>query len=220
MTLAPDGILFDLDGTLVDTAPDLAAATNRLRQDHRLAPLELADIRPQVSNGANALVTLALGIESGDAEHAIARQRLLGHYEAAVALHSRVFSPLDQWLDLWIEAGRAWGVVTNKPRRYADPLVAALGLTPDILICADDLPVRKPSPDPLIKAAQAIGMETARCWYIGDHLRDMEAARAARMTAVAVGYGYTSFPEEYLEWPADRYYQSCEDLVAALPIIR
>lgn len=215
-TSIPEAILFDLDGTLVDTAPDLAEATNALRRHHGLTPLPYEKIRGQVSNGGSALVTLAIGIESGSSEHDTARQYLLDNYEQAVAVHSRLFAPLDQWLERWHSASRLWGIVTNKPRRYTLPLLDALALTPGALLCADDLAVRKPAPEPLWEAARRLDVAPQACWYVGDHIRDMEAAKAAGMTAVAVGYGYISEEDDYQQWPADLWFETCEDLVDAL----
>ncbi|NDL69410.1 HAD-IA family hydrolase [Vreelandella alkaliphila] len=212
----PEAVLFDLDGTLVDTAPDLAEATNALRRRHGLTSLPYEQIRGQVSNGGSALVTLALGLPSGSLEHDTARQYLLDAYEQAVAVHSRVFEPLDQWLSRWHSEARAWGIVTNKPRRYTLPLLDALALTPGALLCADDLAVKKPAPEPLWEAARRLGVVPEACWYIGDHIRDIEAAKAAGMTAIAVGYGYMSEEEDYQQWPADIWFETCGELVDAL----
>ncbi|KPQ24071.1 MAG: phosphoglycolate phosphatase [Halomonas sp. HL-48] len=215
----PRAVLFDLDGTLVDTAPDLAVATNALRQHHGLAPLPYPTIRAQVSNGGNALVSLALGNDLSDIHQAQARQYLLDAYEGAVAVHSRVFSPLDEWLAAWQRHQRPWGIVTNKPRRYTTPLIDALSLTPGALLCADDLAAKKPDPMPLLEAAFRLGVDPRDCWYVGDHLRDMQAARAAGMTAVAVGYGYIAEGDDYHQWPAHHWYAQCASLVDALPAV-
>ncbi|MBS3667934.1 HAD-IA family hydrolase [Vreelandella boliviensis] len=216
MMHAPQAILFDLDGTLVDTAPDLAQATNTLRLHHGLDPLPFEVIRRQVSNGGSALVTLALGLEASSDGHTQARQFLLDAYEQAVAVHSRVFSPLDVWLKEWHGDQRPWGIVTNKPRRYTLPLLEALALQPGALLCADDLSVKKPAPEPLWEAARRLGVEPEQCWYIGDHARDIDAAVAAGMTAVAVGYGYISEEDDYQQWPADLWFGECDALVDAL----
>ncbi len=212
----PAALLFDLDGTLVDTAPDLARATNALRAHHGLSPLPYPTIRAQVSNGGSALVTLALGLEKAAPGHDAARAFLLAAYGEALAAESRVFPPLEPLLADWQAAGRPWGIVTNKPRAYAAPLVAALGLHPGALLCADDLPVKKPHPAPLWEAARRLAVSPAACWYIGDHLRDMEAARAAGMAAVAVGYGYIEEGDDFRRWPADLWFETGEALVAAL----
>jgi N-acetyl-D-muramate 6-phosphate phosphatase len=216
VTTLPEALLFDLDGTLVDTAPDLARATNALRAHHGLTPLPYPLIRAQVSNGGSALVALALGLEKRHRGHDEARQFLLEAYGQAVAEESRLFAPLDRLLAGWEARHRPWGIVTNKPRAYAAPLIEALGLTPGALLCADDLPVKKPAPEPLWEAARQLGVEARRCWYIGDHLRDIQAARAAGMAAIAVGYGYLEAGDDYRSWPADRWFDTSEALAAAL----
>lgn len=217
MKTLPQAILFDLDGTLVDTAPDLANATNQLRAHHGLTPLPFTTIRKEVSNGGSALVTLALGLPMGCENHTTARTWLLDAYEQALAEHSCVFSPLDQWLSKWEAEDKPWGIVTNKPRRYTEPLLKALSLQPGALLCADDLAVKKPHPEPLWEAARQLGVAPQDCWYIGDHIRDMEAAKAANMQAIAVGYGYISEQDDYRKWPADLWFADCTELVKALP---
>ncbi|EWH03114.1 HAD-IA family hydrolase [Halomonas sp. BC04] len=212
----PDALLFDLDGTLVDTAPDLARATNALRAHHGLDPLPYPVIRAQVSNGGSALVMLALGLEKTHHGHEEAREFLLAAYGQTVAEESRVFPPLDRLLVSWESMRRPWGIVTNKPRAYAAPLIDALGLMPGALLCADDLPVKKPFPEPLWAAAQALDVAPERCWYIGDHLRDMQAARAAGMPAIAVGYGYIEEGDDYRDWPADLWFETSTALVDTL----
>ncbi|MGM0915325.1 MAG: HAD-IA family hydrolase [Pseudomonadota bacterium] len=212
----PAALLFDLDGTLVDTAPDLARATNALREHHGLAALPYPLIRAQVSNGGSALVELALGLARDLPGHDEARAFLLAAYGEALAVESRVFPALAPLLETWEARGAPWGIVTNKPRAYAAPLVEALALSPGALLCADDLPVKKPDPAPLLEAARRLGADPARCWYIGDHLRDMQAARAAGMAAVAVGWGYIEEQDDYRRWPADLWFETGEALAAAL----
>ncbi|QJQ96657.1 MULTISPECIES: HAD-IA family hydrolase [Halomonadaceae] len=216
MTAAPRALLFDLDGTLVDTALDLARATNALRAHHGLPPMPFERIRGQVSNGGSALVSLALGLTSDAEGHAEARRFLLEAYGRDVAVESRVFAGLEALLERWSQPPRAWGIVTNKPRLYTEPLLEALGLEPGVLLCADDLPVKKPSPEPLWEAARRLERGVEECWYIGDHLRDMQAARNAGMTAVAVGYGYVEESEDIHAWPADLWFKTPAALVAAL----
>jgi phosphoglycolate phosphatase len=213
---SPRALLFDLDGTLIDTAPDMARATNALRDHHGLEALPFETIRAQVSNGGNALVTLALGLEREHPDHGAARSYLLDAYSRGIAIDSRVFHGLERLLERWARPPRGWGIVTNKPRAYAAPLIEALQLTPGVLLCADDLPTRKPAPEPLWEAARRLGVEAQECWYIGDHIRDMQAARAAGMAAIAVGYGYLEADEDRQAWNADRWFERPSDLVSAL----
>ncbi|ABE59209.1 MULTISPECIES: HAD-IA family hydrolase [Chromohalobacter] len=212
----PEALLFDLDGTLVDTAPDLACATNALRAHHGLEALPYEVIRPEVSNGGSALVELALGLAPSHADHGEARRFLLEAYGRDVARYSRVFPGLEPLLQAWDRARRPWGIVTNKPRAYAAPLVEALNLTHGVLLAADDLPVKKPDPAPLLEAARRLGVAPGDCWYIGDHCRDMQAARAAGMWAVAVRYGYIGASETPDTWPVDRWFETPESLTRAL----
>ncbi|SFH73293.1 HAD-IA family hydrolase [Modicisalibacter xianhensis] len=213
---SPRCLLFDLDGTLIDTAPDLARATNALRQHHELPPLPYETIRAQVSNGGSALVTLALGFTQDHPDHAEARHFLLSAYGKDVAVESKVFSGLERLLERWARPPRRWGIVTNKPRIYTEPLLEALSLSPHVLLCADDLPVKKPSPEPLWEAARRLEVAPHQCWYIGDHARDMQAAHAAGMTAIAVGYGYIAESEKREDWKADCWFDSPSELVDAL----
>lgn len=212
----PRALLFDLDGTLVDTAPDLARATNALRAHHGLSALPYDVIRAQVSNGGSALVTLALGLERDHAEHDAARRFLLEAYGQDVAAESRLFAGLAPLIHAWSVSPRAWGIVTNKPRAYAAPLIEALTLMPGAFLCADDLPVKKPDPAPLWEAARRLGVAAEECWYIGDHRRDIEAARAAGMTSVAVGYGYLDDHEDIEAWSADHVFATPSALAGAL----
>ncbi|WP_110665269.1 HAD-IA family hydrolase [Salinicola halophilus] len=215
-TSTPRALLFDLDGTLVDTAPDLAEATNRLREHHGLARLPFETLRAKVSQGGSALVSLALSIDADHPDHLAARDYLLNRYAEIVADESQIFPGLAPFLERWEMAERGWGIVTNKPRRFAEPLIAALGLTPGVMICADDLPVRKPDPRPLLEAATVLGVIPGDCWYVGDHRRDMQAARAAGMPAIAVSYGYLDDADPVESWPADRWFDTPAELIAAL----
>ncbi|ART61671.1 phosphoglycolate phosphatase [Kushneria marisflavi] len=212
----PMAILFDLDGTLVDTAPDLAQATNALRQEHGLSPLPYSDIRREVSHGGSALVTLALGLGKQEAGHNEARALLLEHYGQNVAEKSHLFAGFPEVLDHYRRTQRPWGIITNKPREYAVPLLKALEIEPDVLLCADDLPVKKPDPAPLLEAARRLGIEPEKCWYIGDHLRDIQAANNAGMTAIAVKYGYLRQEDAPDEWPASQFFETPEALCKVL----
>ncbi|REC96238.1 HAD-IA family hydrolase [Kushneria indalinina] len=204
----PKAVLFDLDGTLVDTAPDLARATNALRKEHGLAPLAYDEIRREVSHGGSALVTLALGLEKNASGHNEARTMLLEYYGKNVAEESCLFEGFSEVLDRYRSTQRPWGVITNKPREYAVSLLEALNIAPDVLLCADDLPVKKPDPAPLLEAARRLDIAPQHCWYIGDHLRDIQAANNAGMTAIAVKYGYLRQEDDPDSWPASQFFET------------
>jgi 2-phosphoglycolate phosphatase len=199
------GLLFDLDGTLVDSAPDLAGAANRLRADHDLAPLPLADLRPMVGSGARGMVGVAFGSVPGDDRFDGLRDAFLAHYEAGLLNETRAFDGIDELLDALEAAGVPWGIVTNKAERFALPLVAGLGLSARaaVVICGDTTPTAKPHPGPLLAAAAAMGLPPGTVAYVGDDLRDAQAARAAGMPMVAATWGYLGLGEPVETWGAD-----------------
>jgi phosphoglycolate phosphatase len=200
------GVLFDLDGTLADTAPDLAAALNALLVEEGRAALHYETIRPWVSWGAPRLVRLAFGdaLEGGELQRL--RGRLLTFYEAGLCRHSRVFPAMEQVLAELELDGIPWGIVTNKPGWLTDPLVGALGLSEraGAVISGDTLPYAKPHPLPLQHGARELGVAPERCIYVGDAARDIEAGRAAGMFTVAASWGYIPDGEDPLHWAADR----------------
>lgn len=196
-------ILFDLDGTLVDTAPDLALALNRLLEEKGKAQLPFEKIRDQVSNGGNALIKLGFGVEVGDAEHPALRERLLDLYKEKVAEHSKVFEGLEELLERLEKQPLPWGIVTNKPRIYTDLLIKALKLHPEVVVCPEDLGVSKPDPAPLLFAARQLAIPPENCLYIGDHARDIEAGVNARMQTLVAGFGYIGLDENPAHWGAD-----------------
>jgi N-acetyl-D-muramate 6-phosphate phosphatase len=197
-------LLLDLDGTLLDTAPDMGAALNSLRAEHGLAPLAPERIRPQVSHGARALVRLGFGPRPAVDEELL-RQRFLALYGASLAVGTRPFpGALDFLAEL--EAGRLpWGIVTNKPEALTRALLAALGILdrPGCLVGGDTLPERKPSPVPLRHAATLLGRAPGECIYVGDAERDIEAGRAAGMQTLIAAYGYLAAGEDTAPWGAD-----------------
>jgi N-acetyl-D-muramate 6-phosphate phosphatase len=199
------GILFDLDGTLVDTAPDFVRVVNRMLSEDGKTTLPFADIRAQVSNGARALVNLAYGIDEGHPDYTATRQRLLDLYLADICIDSQLFVGLQTTLDLCARNGLPWGIVTNKPRLYAAPLMDALNLQPALasLVCPDDVQNRKPHPEPMYKACTEMGIEPLNCIYVGDHIRDIEAGRAAGMQTVAAAWGYIGQNDDINRWGAD-----------------
>lgn len=183
-------VLFDLDGTLADTAPDLAAALNRLRSDQGLQPLALEIVRPFASAGARGLVHVGFGIKPGDGEYASLREAFLESYAERPCVETRLFRGMAELLE---ELGRrsiAWGVVTNKATRFTERILSALGLTPACVVCGDTTPHLKPHAAPMLLAAEQLALPAKDCLYLGDDLRDIQAARAAGMRAVAVEWGY------------------------------
>ena len=183
-------VLFDLDGTLADTAPDLAAAVNRMRteQGHERLPLER--LRPFASAGARGLVHAAFGVKPGDAEYESMRETFLDFYAERVCRETRLFPGIAELLRELRNRDLRWGIVTNKATRFTEAIVAALKLSPDCVACGDTTPHLKPHPASLLHAAEQLGLPPADCCYLGDDLRDMKAARAAGMRPIAVDWGY------------------------------
>jgi len=199
------GVLFDLDGTLIDSAPDLAGAANRLRADHGLEPLPLEQLRPMVGAGARGMVGVAFGVAPGDARFESLRDAFLAHYEAGLLDRTHPFDGVDAMLSALEAAGLPWGIVTNKATRFTAPIVAGLGLAQRaaVVVCGDTTPHSKPHPEPLLHAARAMGLAPESVAYVGDDLRDAQAARAAGMPMVAATWGYLGVGEPVHNWGAD-----------------
>ena len=200
---APRAILFDLDGTLADTAPDLAAAVNLLRAARGLEATPYALLRPTASAGARGMIGAAFGIAPDDAGYEALRDGFLANYAAALAVQSSLFDGVPLLLDGLVELGLAWGVVTNKAARFTDPLIGQIGLAAAAcVISGDTMAHPKPHPAPLLEAARRLGLAPEQCWYVGDDLRDIEAGRAAGMPTVACAWGYCGATEPQ-SWNAD-----------------
>ncbi|GAB7562977.1 phosphoglycolate phosphatase [Methylobacillus methanolivorans] len=198
-------VLFDLDGTLADTAPDLGLALNLQRKRHGLPFLDQEIIRPYASHGSKGLLGIGFDITPEDANFAAMRDEYLALYDE---LHTRaplLFDGMDALLHRIEAAGMRWGVVTNKPRRFSAPLLAALKLDQRMacLICADDAPRAKPHPDSLLMACEQVGVQPDDCIYVGDAQRDIEAGVAAGMPTIVALYGYLDQTDRPLEWGAD-----------------
>ena len=210
-------VLFDLDGTLLDTAVDMAGALNDLRIEEGLSPLPFATIRPHASHGSTAMVQIGFGLPPGAAFEAM-RQRFLDRYAARIALETRLF-PGGEALLLALEvAGLKWGVVTNKPAYLTDPLMAAMDLTPRAacIVSGDTLPQRKPHPAPLLHGAAQAGLDPAACVYVGDAERDVQAALAAGMTALVAHFGYLADTDRPDTWGAHGSVHSMADIATWL----
>ncbi len=205
MTRSVELVLFDLDGTLADTAPDLAAAANRMRNERGLAALPLERLRPVASHGARGLLQVALGRKPDDPDYEALRVEFLACYEAALCVHSKLFDGMEATLSALEAAGIAWGIVTNKVARFTVPLVAQLGLA-DRAVCVvsgDTTAHPKPDPAPIRHAIAIAGARSNATFYVGDDLRDIQAGRAAAVTTVAAAYGYLGNELDIRAWNSD-----------------
>lgn len=213
-TSNPLAFLFDLDGTLVDTAPDMAGALNRLRAEHNLAPLPYETIRPWVSHGAMALVKLGFGHDLDDERLQALRLRFLDIYAARLCVESRLFPGMEGVLQALEEKARPWGVVTNKPAFLTEPLLEELGLRgrAGCIVSGDTLPVRKPDPAPVRHACGLLGLPEAACVMIGDAERDIASARAAGSSSIAAAFGYVREDDDPHGWGADAVISHADDL--------
>ncbi|BEH15081.1 MULTISPECIES: HAD family hydrolase [Marinobacter] len=214
----PSAVLFDLDGTLIDTAPDFIRCLNMLRQQHKLEALPAEHIRRSVSNGARAMIRVGFGLEPEHPDYLEKHTAFLDLYEAGVAIETTLFEGMDELLLDLESRSIPWGIVTNKPARFAIPLIEALGLAERCatLICPDHVTERKPHPEPLFLACREIGAEPKQAIYVGDHERDIEAGRNAGMRTIAVRYGYIEQPESVDLWQADIIVDTVSDLAKLL----
>lgn len=208
-------LLLDLDGTLLDTAPEMAAALNVLRREEKRDPLPFEQIRPTVSHGSVGMVGLAFA-GAGPAEFERLRLRFLDIYRAMLGSNTRIFAGFDTVLEHVDRHGLAWGVVTNKPGWLTDPLMQMLGIEPtnNCIVSGDTVSERKPHPLPLLHAAGLIAKPPAQCLYVGDAERDIAAGRAAGMKTVVAGWGYLGSSDDPASWRADGF---AADPAALLP---
>jgi N-acetyl-D-muramate 6-phosphate phosphatase len=208
-------VLFDLDGTLIDSAPDLAAAANHLRTVRGMAPLPVHALRPMVGAGARGMVGLAFGVKPGDATFNQLRTEFLDRYAAHSLVHTAVFEHMLPVLAALDAREVRWGIVTNKAQRYTQPIVAALGLVQRaaVVISGDTTPHSKPHPAPLLEAATRMHIDAAQCVYVGDDARDIRAGKAAGMAALAAAWGYLGDEAPIDTWDADHILQQPADLL-------
>ncbi|NRF67943.1 phosphoglycolate phosphatase [Aquincola sp. S2] len=200
-----EAVLFDLDGTLVDSAPDLAGAANELRAEHGLPPLPFEALRPMVGSGARGMVGAAFGVAPGDARFEDLRDAFLARYADCLLQRTQVFAAMAPVLAALEASGRRWGIVTNKAMRFTAPLVEGLGLDrrAAVLIAGDTTAHAKPHPEPLLEAARRLDVDPAACIYVGDDQRDVQAGRAAGMTTLVAAWGYLGAGEPMEHWGAD-----------------
>lgn len=199
----PRAILFDLDGTLADTAPDLAGAMNKVRASRGLPPTPYEILRPVASAGARGLIGASFGLKPDDEGYDELRVAFLDTYEAAIAERTTLFDGIASMLSALQDHQLAWGIVTNKAARFTDLLVPQIGLGhAGCVISGDTTAHSKPHPAPLLEAARRLSLPPEACWYVGDDLRDIQAGQAAQMTTVAAAWGYCGHAEP-VTWNAD-----------------
>ena len=208
-----NAVLFDLDGTLIDTAPDMVAVLQGMQHDHGIEPVAYHVGRSNVSNGAIGLLSLGfpeIDVVFGDQLHA----EYLERYAENVCIDSMVFEGLGELLDELDRVECPWGIVTNKPKQLTGPLLLALGLEERLacVVSGDTLPVRKPDPAPMFLACDIAGVDPGSTIYVGDAERDIEAGQRAGMATIAAGYGYITDDDDPREWDADVIAMSTEEL--------
>lgn len=210
----PDALLFDLDGTLADTALDLGGALNQLRRELGLDELPQQQLRPHTSNGVRGLLAAGLGVTPEHQTYAAHAARFLEIYEQGLCVKTVLFDGVASLLQSCDAAGVAWGIVTNKLQRYTVPLVQQLGLArrAACIVSGDSARRPKPAATPLLMGARLAGLSPERCFYVGDDLRDIRAAHAAGMESVAAAYGYLGSGPPLSEWGADHVVHSVDEI--------
>ncbi|AVS61869.1 phosphoglycolate phosphatase [Paracidovorax avenae] len=212
-------VLFDLDGTLVDSAPDLAAAADKIRTDRGLPSLPLAEYRPMAGAGARGMLAVALGMAPDHPDFPALREEFFANYEACIHDRTTVFDGVEALVEQLARAGVPWGVVTNKAARFSVPLTEAIPMfrTSGALVSGDTTPHAKPHPAPLLEAAARLGVPPGECLYVGDDERDIVAGNAAGMGTVAALYGYLGKHKEPELWGAHCAIKFPLDLLQWLP---
>ena len=211
-------VLFDLDGTFADTAPDLGAALNHVRAMHQLLPLPIATTRLQASHGSAGLLKLGFNVTPDSAEFSALRDAFLAHYSANICTHTTLFPGMAELVDTLESRGLPWGIVTNKPHRYTLPLMQALGYAERAacLVSGDTCAHAKPHPEPLLHAAKSIAIAAHSCLYIGDDKRDIDAGRAANMKTLIALFGYIDPHADLKTWQATAAIATPMELLAHL----
>lgn len=208
-------VLFDLDGTIADTAPDLGYALNQQRLARDMPELPIESVRSHASSGARGLLKIGFNIDPDDSGYEVMRDEFLAIYEKNLARSSDLFPGVASLLTQIEQRGMPWGIVTNKAERFTFPLLRALGLLEraSVVICGDTTPHPKPHPAPLLAAADKLGVPAARCLYVGDDERDVQAGQAAGMPVIVARYGYLGHGKPPEAWGADGYIDSAIELL-------
>lgn len=211
-------VLFDLDGTLIDSAPDLGAAADRMRTARALPSLPLLQYRSMAGAGARGMLAVAFGVTPQDAEFIPLREEFYAHYERCMAEQTHAFDGVEALLSGLRARKLPWGIVTNKSTRFTAPLLQQMPLFQDAatVICGDTTPHTKPHPAPLLEAMRRMGVDAQHCVYVGDDARDILAGRAAGMRTVAANYGYLGVAADTALWGADAVIQSPIELLQLL----
>ncbi|MDZ7891719.1 MAG: phosphoglycolate phosphatase [Rhodoferax sp.] len=211
-------VLFDLDGTLIDSAPDLGAAADKMRTDRGLPSLPDAAYRPMAGAGARGMLSVAFDMTPDSPEFEVMREEFFLNYERCMTERTYVFDGVEDMLRQLETRGVLWGVVTNKSKRFTEPLAAQMPLFANaaVVISGDTTPYAKPHPEPLLEAARRLSLEPSQCVYVGDDERDIVAARAAGMFSVAACYGYLGAKADTAEWGADLEIKSPSRLLQSL----
>jgi phosphoglycolate phosphatase len=211
-------VLFDLDGTLIDSAPDLGAAADQMRTERGLASLPLDAYRPMAGAGARGMLGIAFGMTPDHADFPAMREEFFRNYERRMTSNTRAFEGVPDLLQVLVQRSLRWGVVTNKSMRFTGPLTAAMPLfaTAGAIVGGDSTPHSKPHPAPLLEAARQLGLAPGRCIYVGDDERDIVAGRAAGMPTVAATYGYLGGTPQVGGWGAHASIAAPLDLLSLL----
>lgn len=211
-------VLFDLDGTLIDSAGDLGLAADAMRTKRGMASLPLENYRPMAGAGARGMLKVAFGISPEHAEFDELREEFFANYEAAMLVTTYAFPQVPELLQTLEHLNLPWGIVTNKSKRFTDPLVQQMPLLQpaSVVISGDTTPYAKPHPAPLIEAARQLGVSPSSCIYVGDDLRDMQAARSAQMPALAACWGYMG-EHDVATWGADALLANPMEVLDWLP---
>ena len=211
-------VLFDLDGTLIDSAPDLGAAVDKMRVDRGMTSLPLAHYRHMAGAGARGMIALAFGYTPDHPDYEAMKEEFFRNYESCMTERTFAFEGVAQMIAALVAAKLPWGVVTNKSKRFAEPLTQAMPLfkSSAVLICGDTTPHAKPHPEPLLEAARRLGLDPSACIYVGDDERDIVAGHAAQMKTVAATYGYLGAQGDVEKWQADAQIQSPSELASLI----